>query len=241
MPTEKDIDINNNPDLLKMNIKKVWNDPVGSKVISSFVIFLISAVYSAIRSYVDNIGFVDISLNIFGLYVRLWIVVVVLILCLLLIGLFAKMTKFKQFHYDRHSYDCDKMLYDSFMNDLTPHGSIDFLRTNNFAGFSFHLSSLKELDDFYHKYTNDPRIEFFHPELERIRLKMMTDIDHFKDLICINTFPGVSDDLQTIPPEWEEENPKHFREVVNEIHNAANQVCADYDEFVKVGRKMIKL
>ena len=100
---------------------------------------------------------------------------------------------------------------------------------------------MDELEDFYHKYSNDPRFEFFHPEIEQKRMILMEDIDHFMDIICVNTFLGNRDDLQTVPPEWEEKDPKQFREVVNSIHAAAQQVCNDYDDFVKFGKREIKM
>lgn len=224
-----------------MGIKRVWNDPVWSKVISSIIILILTSVCAFFKSYVDNTGIIDVVLSVGWKQIKFWHIVLVVVICLIGYGLYSKLKLSKQFRYNRYSYNSDKELYDSILKDLTPNGSIYFLRTNNFAGFSFHLSSLDELEDFYHKYFNDPRFEFFHPEIEQKWKKLMETIDHFMDIICVNTFPGNKDDLQTVPPEWEEKDPKHFMDVVNSIHAAAQQVCNDYDDFLKFGKREIKM
>ena len=224
-----------------MGIKRVWNDPVWSKVISSIIILILTSVCAIVKSYVDNTGIIDVVLSVGWKQIKLWHIVLVVVICLIGYGLYSKHKLSKQFRYDQHSYNSDKELYDSILKDLTPNGSIYFLRTNNFAGFSFHLSSLDELEDFYHKYSSDPRFEFFHPDIEKKLRTLLSDIDHFEDVICVNTFPGNRDDLQFVPPEWEEKDPKHFWKVVNSIHAAAQQVCIDYDDFVKFGKREIKI
>ena len=114
------------------------------------------------------------------------------------------------------------------------------MRTNNFAGFAFNLSSLDELDDFYHTHINDPSFEFLNPKLEEMRVNLMKEIDAFEGLIAENTFPGGRSGLQTVPPEWETKCPQRFWNVVNQIHCTAKSICADYDMIVKYGKRVIK-
>ena len=224
-----------------MIIKKIWNDPVWSKVSSSIILLMMASGYALIRSYLDKVDFIDVIMTFGNVPIRLWLIALILVIISVGYGLYSKSFYAKPFRYDSHTYNNDKELYDNLTKDLTPDGSIYFLRTNNFAGFPFHLSSLNELEHFYHKYSNDPRIEFFHPEIEQGRKNLMSSIDHFGNLICTYTFHGCRDYLQTVQPEWEEEKPDHFWKVVNDIHAAANQVCIDYDELVKLGRRLIKL
>jgi hypothetical protein len=66
-------------------------------------------------------------------------------------------------------------------------------------------------------------------------------IDHFPKLICFSTFALGTEDIQTVPLEWEEEKPERFWSVVNGIHNAALTVCDEYDCFVKLGMGEIRL
>ena len=150
------------------------------------------------------------------------------------------MSKFGSFRYDKQSFENDKAIYDTIIKELSYDGIIHFLRTNNFAGFSFRLSSLDELDDFYGTYKDDPGFEFLNPKLEKLRQQLMKDIDEFECLIAGNTFPGTRDGLQTVPPEWEHNNAGRFWEVVNQIHATAKRICEGYDTIVKKGKRLIR-
>lgn len=61
-------------------IKKIWNDPVWSKVISVGIIGLISFVYLTIKSKVDGISLQESLQNLIELKVRLLYVVVVVLI-----------------------------------------------------------------------------------------------------------------------------------------------------------------
>lgn len=222
-------------------LKRVWKDPVWSKVISSLIFAILASGYAISKAYITNTGFCETVKAVFESHVLLWCIVLSVLVIFIVYGAFVKYRKPKTFKYDNHSYENDKRLYDMVMKDLTPHGSIRFLRTNNFAGFSFHISSIKELETFFYKYSDDPHAEFLNPKIENEFKTLLVDISHFQDLICVNTFAVGTDDLQTVPSEWEEEKPKQFWTVVNDIHNAAQKVCDDYDRFVKLGIREIRL
>lgn len=222
-------------------IKKIWKDPVWSKVISALIIAILTSGYASVVAHITKTGFCETIKSMFESHALLWCIVLAVLAILIIYGAFVKYKKSRTFKYDNHSYENDRKLYDMMMKDLTPHGSISFLRTNNFAGFSFHISSIKELETFFYKYSDDPHAEFFNPEIENVYKTLLVDINHFQELICINTFALGTDDLQTVPPEWEEEKPEQFWSVVNGIHNAAQKVCDDYDRFVKLGMREIRL
>lgn len=221
--------------------KKVWKDPVWSKVISALILTLLASGYGTVKAYVTNAGLRDSVKSIFVSNIPLWCIALAVFVILIVHGMFVKYRRSRTFKYDNHSYENDKRLYDAMMNDLTPHGSISFLRTNSFAGFSFHISSIKELEVFLDKYSNDPHVEFFNPKIENEYKTLLADINQFQNLICINTFAVGKEDLQTVPPEWEEEKPKQFWAVVKDLHNAAQKVCDDYDRFVRLGMREIRL
>lgn len=149
-------------------------------------------------------------------------------------------SKYLSFRYDSHSYENDKAIFDMIQKELSNDGIIRFLRTNNFAGSAFRLSSLDELYDFDCTHSDDPGFEFLNPKLEKMRVKLMNDIDEFEGLIAVNTFPGSCEDMQSVPPEWEINSPEHFADVVNKIHNTAKNICDDYDMIVKYGKRVIK-
>lgn len=219
-------------------LKKLWNDPVGASVIGSVIFVILASIGAAVLKFFGGGSYIDTFLKIANYDVKLWIFTLVVVGYFILKGV---VTKYGTFRYDSHSYENDKKIYDTIIKSLSNDGIIYFLRTNNFAGFSFRLSSLEELDDFYHSYIDDPSFEFFNPRLEEIRKKLMDDIGEFEGLIADNTFPGCREDLQTVPPEWETKCPERFWEVVNKIHGAARNICSDYETIVKTGKRVIKL
>lgn len=218
-------------------LRKLWNDPVGASVIGSIIFMVLTSIGAALLKFLGGDSYIGALWKIANFDVKLWIFAIVVVCYFVLKGLVAK---YGPFRYDSHSYENDKKIYDTIIKDLSNDGVIYFLRTNNFAGFSFHLSSLEELDDFYHSYVNDPNFEFLHPKLEEMRQKLMGDIDEFEGLIAVNTFPGLREDLQTVPPEWETKCPERFWDAVNKIHESAKSICADYDMIVKYGKRVIK-
>lgn len=223
---------------MKNWFKRIWNDPVGASIIGGLILFLLSSIGAAVVSYFGEERFLDVLKSIANLEIKLWIVVLVVVVCFILKGL---VEKYGSYRYNSHTYSNDKAIYDMIVKELSNDGIIYFLRTNNFAGFSFRLSSLDELDDFYHSHLNDPNFEFFHPKLEEMRKKLMADICEFEDLIATKTFPGKYQDTQTVPPEWEIKCPDYFWEVVNKIHNTTSSICDNYDKIIKFGKKVIKL
>ena len=218
-------------------LNKLWYDPVGASVIASVIVILLTPLCAAIWSWFGEDTFWGTFRKIANFDVKLWIVVVIVLAYFIIRGI---ATKYGSFRYDNHSYENDKAVYDTILKELSYDGIIQFLRTNNFAGFAFRLSSLDELDNFYHIHESDPGFEFLNPKLEIMRVKLMKDIDEFEGLIAVNTFPGIREDLQTVPPEWETNNPERFRDVINKIHNTAKNICADYDMIVKYGKRVIK-
>lgn len=222
---------------MKKFFKKLWNDPVGASIIGGVIVLIISSIGAVVISYFGEGKFFDVLKSIANFDLKLWIVVLIVFAYLLLKGL---LKKYGTFRYDSHTYSNDKAIYDMIVKELSNDGIIHFLRTNNFAGFSFHLSSLDELDDFYRSHLNDPNFEFFHPKLEEMRKKLMADICEFEDLIATKTFPGTYQDTQTVPPEWEIKCPEYFWDVVNKIHHTTSGICDDYDNIIKFGKKVIK-
>ena len=61
----------------------------------------------------------------------------------------------------------DRALFQRLRQDLPSDGSIAFIDTNNFAGFPFETSRLKDLDTFVHDW-DDAEHEFLNKKLELI-------------------------------------------------------------------------
>lgn len=218
-------------------LRKLWNDSVGASVIASVIVILLTSLCAAVCSWFGEESFLGSLIKIANIDVKLWVFVFIIVVYFLIKGI---ATKYGSFRYDSYSYENDKSIYDTIQKELRYDGVIHFLRTNNFAGFAFRLSSLDELDDFYNTHISDPSFEFLNPKMEEMRVKLMNDIDEFEGLIAKNTFPGSREGLQTVPPEWETKCPEHFWNVINKIHGSAKSICDDYDMIIKYGKRLVK-
>lgn len=137
-------------------------------------------------------------------------------------------------------FETDSKLFDSFIQTLPSKGSIGFIREQNMAGFSWPSSKLDELENFYFKW-GDAEHEFIDQEVESLRSNLYKLIGDYLEQIAVNTFPANNPERQTVPPEWEEENPKHFFEVVGKLHDTAGEIVKLHQELIRLGRKKFSL
>jgi hypothetical protein len=116
-------------------------------------------------------------------------------------------------------------------------GSIDFLRTNNFAGWSFERSQLDGIQQALAR--NGPEHEFLDTDLEQLRATFRAACHAFMKYAAVNTFVVGISGRQGIPEEWEREQPERFHKTIKEIHEAADKVCGSYDELIRAARKRL--
>lgn len=129
----------------------------------------------------------------------------------------------------------DAALFERFKSALPSKGSISFINEQNMAGFSWRVSSLDQLEHFYHEW-DDVEHEFIDADLEAMRSQLHGLIGDYLGQIAVNTFPAKNPDNQTVPPEWEESNPKHFFSVVNRLHETAEEIVKLHSELFRYGR-----
>jgi hypothetical protein len=129
----------------------------------------------------------------------------------------------------------DQSLFKRILSILSWNGSIEFIRSNNFSGFPFATDSLLELYKF-DACTEDPAWEFIDPTLEAVRATLAQHVSRFLGLIAVNTFPTHNPDLNSVPAEWEIEQPERFSEVVKNIHGTARQCVDSYKSLIREGK-----
>ena len=106
------------------------------------------------------------------------------------------------------------------------------------AGHSFSTSALDPLFDF-ESHWNKPEREFINPELEAMRKALWTKVREYCGIIGLETFPTKNPGRNTVPPEWEFENPARFRRVVDSLHSLAGEIVAIHGHFVRKGRAYV--
>jgi hypothetical protein len=134
--------------------------------------------------------------------------------------------------------EADKKTLREFLEIVPSNGSIKFLRTRNFAGFSFDWNCLRDIEVFVHE-REGPDHEFLDLELERARQKFRMSCQTLLIVLAKYTIPTSKEDRQTVPPEWELDAPERFHRVVDEIHTATDAVCNTYDCLVRLARKKL--
>lgn len=220
-------------------LKKIWTDPVLSKVISAGIIGLIILIWSFISARVNNVTLWTVWKDFWFFEIQLWWLAVGIVLILLFIWIMKNLKK-DSFHYDEETLNLDRLIFEKIRTDLLPQtGAIGFLRNNNFAGFSFNNDQINDLDKFEDECRKSD-FEFLNPNLEKIRIELLSSIDHFTTEIAGQTFP-TNNGRQTIPPEWENEQPERFWNVVDDLHDTKFEICKRYDELIKLGRRVLKI
>ena len=132
----------------------------------------------------------------------------------------------------------DKKVYERLLSLLPWNGSMHFIRHNNFAGFSFSLDRLRDLYNFHYE-CESPSFEFIDSDLEGLRASLCGQLSEFLRLIAFETFTTHTAGWNSVPEEWEEEQPERFERVVKGIHTASENICATYDALVKLATRKL--
>ena len=208
-------------------LKRIWNDPVVSGLITAFVIFICSTVYSSVKLDVNNDSCKDILVS--AVKTPIFIVLIGLVILYTVYRLIRK----RQFKYDQVSYDQDKALLDKITTkDLSSDFVEDFFRIQDF-GSSFRASRLEPLLDFEYIKSN-PNYKFNNPALEKIKDDLLSNITSFKDLVLRYTIVdenGVESALDAV-----KENECEFQKYKKRVNELANNICKNYDDLISTMR-----
>jgi hypothetical protein len=114
-------------------------------------------------------------------------------------------------------------------------GSIRFLKSHNFSGFSFKSDRLDDLLAFIDKCEN-PMFEFVDTDLEGLKVRLREACLEFYEFCSLNTFPLDRDSSrQTVPSEWYFADFQRFEKVVDGLHKKARSVVIAYNALVRLG------
>lgn len=131
----------------------------------------------------------------------------------------------------------DARLFAQFLRALPSSGSIRFVRDFNMAGFSFASDKLNDFLHFLHDW-DDPEHEFLDPELETARKTLSAHVEAYVLLLNTETF-SLGGGMQTVPPEWEHEQPERFDRVVKGLHDGAQAIVDAHQELVRIGNRKV--
>ena len=132
----------------------------------------------------------------------------------------------------------DKELFERLTGLLKSDGVIGFLDRNNMAGFSFQLSELEPLDAFYYGW-GKPEFEFINEELEQLKLSLWEATNRYLRIVAYQTFPTHNQGWNTVPPDWEVDQPDRFHKVVDELHEIAGEIVDLHRQLIRKGREIL--
>lgn len=233
---------------MKEKITTIWKDPVLSKIISAAIIGVVALVYNAIIAYSKNIDFYTVVTSFIKTDVKLWVILILLLFYLIVLIIRKKIKKNKEvvienkeveFEYDDRTLKLDIDLFNKIRYELLTHGNIQWLRTNNFAGFSFKDDLLTPFD-LIEIESSKADFEFLNPKLETLRKDLINDIIELNSLLLKNIFREGKTRL-SVPSEWETEQPERFWTAVEEIHLRTQSIGKKYDELIKASRRILKV
>jgi hypothetical protein len=130
----------------------------------------------------------------------------------------------------------DTKTLDALTSLMAATGTIDWLRQNNFAGFSFGWDRLRGLNEWADK--QGPENEFIDAELEALRKAFHSAATEFISTLGTETFP-LGNSRSSVPQDWEIDEPERFHRLVTEIHDGASLVCRTYDELVRQAKRKL--
>ena len=136
----------------------------------------------------------------------------------------------------------DEVLFEQFVLTL-PVDTISFLSENDFSAY-FPLEKIVPLHNF-EKVWADVGHEFVDKDLETQKRRLWESISDFLDITGQYLFPANDEtlagrNLVSIPKEWRYERPEEFRRVYKTIHQRADAVVKEYNEFVRLARRKLK-
>jgi hypothetical protein len=154
------------------------------------------------------------------------------------LGLLATLIGLEVTEPRRRRTEADCQLFQSFLEILPSGGSITFIRNHPMEG-AFALNSLNDLYRFADEWSN-PEHEFHDKTLEKKRKELLKHVSQYLSFAARNTFP-TDTGLQTVPPEWEIDQPERFDQLVRELHSRADEIFELHQGFVRTARKRLGL
>lgn len=222
---------------MKKIIKKIWNDSVGSKIISAILIYLFTLGYNLLKSIVSRTSFVEEFKSFWHTKIELWLMVLFVFTIYLIVIVSRKFKKNESFKYEQETLELDRRLFNKIRNELITNKSIECFRSNRFSSGRFEDNKLDFIYDTI-ELSRNPDFEFFHPELEIVKKELISSLKKFDESTFNNIFSGKPIGWLSIPKDWDEE--RYFA-AVEVISKGEEDICKKYDSFIKTGRRILKI
>jgi hypothetical protein len=214
-------------------LNSIWKDPVFSGVLAAVFGTLL---YNVIAAGINKVSIGEAFKNFWTLRLELWIYISLATVSLLIFFIVKKMRRFK---YDTETIVLDKELFVEIKSKLLPQDTlIKWLRDHDF-GMGFETDNLMKIGKIEEENKN-PDFEFFHPEIEKKKRLLVNSIEVFTECMGSYMFGNRNGGIN-IPSEWEFDQPERFKKALEETGATREAVCKKYDDFVRTGRRILRV
>ena len=221
-------------------MKKFFSNQYVSNIIIGLLFFILPSLIPLVKSKINNESFIK-EFEIFWTYkIDLWFyILTIFLIVILLIAVFKVWSKRTIIKYDSESIKVDRQLFNKIHEEmLRQDGTIYWLRSQHF-GSAFLDKYMHPLIAFEHE-SFKSNFEFLNPKLESLKNKLVNNIKEFNESLTSNTF-GHGKNGQSVPPEWRYEQKERYEKAVEELNKLADDICNNYDNFIRTGRKILKV
>jgi len=117
---------------------------------------------------------------------------------------------------------------------------LSFLREHSF-GHSFPDAALTPGEQYLATW-RDVNEEFLDADLEQLRADFAHSLAEFQWELVKNIFPVESrSDWYSVPSDWEENQPEHFREIIAQLNSLASTAAGKYEELIRTARRKLSV
>ena len=139
--------------------------------------------------------------------------------------------------YSDASLEQDRQTFIAVVHLLPYKGIVSLFLTNGFTT-PFRASVFTDFDRFVLENDN-PAMEFLDADLEGMRVALVDKVNQFANYLASNTWRLSNSDVQSIPSEWEENQPERMKRVLTKIRTVSDDIAESYATFVREARKRL--
>lgn len=221
--------------------KKLWKDPVISKVISAGILFLFTLGFNKIQSYTENVTFKDAFYKFWNYSIKLWIIFLVIITFSVIYGIYSSMKKKKTFKYDEETKELDTNLYIKIRDELLTDDMMMNVKQNVFSSNSFYGETLFKILDITDE-SQKSYFEFLNPILENKKNDLIEAISKLHSITSVNVSGVIGTaGWLSIPREWAHNDRERFDNAWKSISLVENELAEKYNDFIKTGKRILKI
>lgn len=218
-------------------IKKIWKDPVISKVISVGIVGLLILIYNYINSKIGNTTFKGEFIKFWTLKFEIWKILVFLTISL---TIYFLSQSFKKFNYDEETLKLDRDFFIKIRDTYLTEGMMLVPKSNGFSSNAFSAESLHRILEVREE-SKKSSFEFINPKLEKKKNEVINEIQKLYEVTSKHIFGTNNSSWLSIPREWAHDDRERFDKAWKEILMQENLLTLKYDDLIKTGRRTLKI